>query len=166
MPWKLKRSNTFRTITIWALSFSLFNPYWFNVPFLYPRKWLTFSVGMKCVKTSKVVARRCSAKKVFWPRSLLKKRVQQFALHCVKSVRIQSECGKIRTRKTPNTDPFHAVLKISKNEKFSDVSKSYRNGTLGYFRHLQTVKCKSPKVVHHHSESSQTPKMELFCENT
>ena len=110
MPWKLKRSNTFRTITIWALSFSLFNPYWFNVPFLYPRKWLTFSVGMKCVKTSKVVARRCSAKKVFWPRSLLKKRIQQFALHCVKSVRIQSECGKIRTRKTPNTDAFHAVI--------------------------------------------------------
>ena len=25
-------------------------------------------------------------------------------------VRIQSECEKIRTRKTPNTDAFHAVL--------------------------------------------------------
>ena len=25
-------------------------------------------------------------------------------------VRIQSQCGKIRTRKTPNTDPFHAVV--------------------------------------------------------
>ena len=24
-------------------------------------------------------------------------------------IRIQSECGKIRTRKTPNTDTFHAV---------------------------------------------------------
>ena len=41
-------------------------------------------------------------------------------VHCVKSVRfgaffwsvfsrIQSECGKIRTRKTPNTDNIHAV---------------------------------------------------------
>ena len=29
-------------------------------------------------------------------------------------LRIQSECGRIRTRKTPNTDTFHAVL--SKNE--------------------------------------------------
>ena len=27
-------------------------------------------------------------------------------------VRIQSECGKIRTRKTPNTDTFHTVLNI------------------------------------------------------
>ena len=27
------------------------------------------------------------------------------------SLRIQSECGKIRTRKTPNTDTFHAVTK-------------------------------------------------------
>ena len=25
------------------------------------------------------------------------------------SIRIQSECGKIRTRKAPNTDTFHAV---------------------------------------------------------
>ena len=28
------------------------------------------------------------------------------------SLRIQSECGKIRTRITPNTDTFHAVLNI------------------------------------------------------
>ena len=26
------------------------------------------------------------------------------------SLRIQSECGKIWTRKTPNTDTFHAVI--------------------------------------------------------
>ena len=26
------------------------------------------------------------------------------------SLRIQSECGKIRTRKTPNTDTFYAVI--------------------------------------------------------
>ena len=29
------------------------------------------------------------------------------------SVRIQSECGKIRTRKTPNTDTFYAVILFS-----------------------------------------------------
>ena len=50
-------------------------------------------------------------------------------VHCVKSVRIQSfsgtyfpafgkfsiqsECGKIRTRKTPNTDIFHAVIALT-----------------------------------------------------
>ena len=27
-------------------------------------------------------------------------------------LRIQSECGKIRSRKTPNTDTFHAVYTI------------------------------------------------------
>ena len=38
-------------------------------------------------------------------------------VHCVKTVRsrsflvhIQSECGKIRTRKTPNSDTFHAKM--------------------------------------------------------
>ena len=42
---------------------------------------------------------------------------QPNAFHCVKSVRIRSflacvqfEWGKIRTRKSPNTDPFHAVF--------------------------------------------------------
>ena len=29
--------------------------------------------------------------------------------HCLKILRIQSKCGKIWTRKTPNTDTFHAV---------------------------------------------------------
>ena len=61
------------------------------------------------------------------------KLVNLLNLHCVKSVRIrsfsgpyfpafglhsriQSECGKIRTRKTTNTDTFHAVLDLgSKN---------------------------------------------------
>ena len=28
------------------------------------------------------------------------------------NLRIQSECGKIWTRKTPNTDTFHAVYRI------------------------------------------------------
>ena len=37
-------------------------------------------------------------------------------------VRIQSECGKIRTRKTPNTDTFHAVVIALTN--FSDGKTS------------------------------------------
>ena len=28
------------------------------------------------------------------------------------SLNIQSECGKIRTRKAPNTDIFHAVIEL------------------------------------------------------
>ena len=45
-------------------------------------------------------------------------------LHCVKVsvfgvilVRIQSECGKIRTTITPNTDTFHAVPTLNKIAK-------------------------------------------------
>ena len=34
-----------------------------------------------------------------------------------RSVSVQSECGKMRTRKTPNTDTFHAVSVILKNTK-------------------------------------------------
>ena len=42
--------------------------------------------------------------------------------HCIESGKIRkcgkvgkSECGKIRTRKTPNTDTFHAVSNIQIN---------------------------------------------------
>ena len=46
---------------------------------------------------------------------------------CSASLRIQSECGKIRTRKTPNTDTFHAVF-------LAIVSILYPKKTLHYFR--------------------------------
>ena len=32
------------------------------------------------------------------------------------SLRIQSECGKMRTRITPNTDTFHAVYNTDTND--------------------------------------------------
>ena len=34
-------------------------------------------------------------------------------LHCVKIVRIRSYCGKMRTRITPNTGAFYAVLALA-----------------------------------------------------
>ena len=37
------------------------------------------------------------------------------------SLRIQSECGKIRTRKTPNTDTFQAVLMLVKISFFRPI---------------------------------------------
>ena len=44
------------------------------------------------------------------------------------SLRIQSKYGKIRTRKTPNTDTFHAVLLISaKYENFFICCASYHS---------------------------------------
>ena len=38
------------------------------------------------------------------------------------SLRIQSECGKIRTRITPNTDTFHGVIAITKRWKGDHLS--------------------------------------------
>ena len=40
------------------------------------------------------------------------------------SLRIQSECGKIRTRITPNTDDFHAV-DINIRIRFPEVSTHF-----------------------------------------
>ena len=37
------------------------------------------------------------------------------------SLRIQSECGKIRTRKTPNTDTFHAVWCLTYCTRKKDI---------------------------------------------
>ena len=42
------------------------------------------------------------------------------------SLRIQFECGKIRTRKTPNTDTFYAVLRLR-------IVKKYLTLTCGTF---------------------------------
>ena len=53
-----------------------------------------------------------TALKSVWIRSFSGPYFPSFGLNTEKygvSLRIQSECGKIRTRKTPNTDTFHAV---------------------------------------------------------
>ena len=47
--------------------------------------------------------------KILRKKSIFKDISLYFKLTCIVSLRIQSECGKIRTRKTPNTDTFHAV---------------------------------------------------------
>ena len=60
--------------------------------------------------------------------------LNSWSCHCVKMsvfrvvlVRIQSECGKIRTRITPNTDTFHAVCF---SEKFIEKFKGEINSCL------------------------------------
>ena len=49
-----------------------------------------------------------------WLRDYLTNRKHYISInhHRVKSVRIQSECWKIQTRKNPNTDTFHAVHEL------------------------------------------------------
>ena len=53
------------------------------------------------------------------------------------SLRIQSECGKIRTRKTPNTDTFHAVIGLA----FSFRLNSFSYSILTLPNLLKTDKC-------------------------
>ena len=43
----------------------------------------------------------------------------------IRRERIQSECGKIRTRKTPNTDTFHAVSMLQLNPFLANVPILY-----------------------------------------
>ena len=55
------------------------------------------------IADTEAAVRRCSSKQVFL-------QILQYSQGntCV-GVSIQSECGKIQTRKTPNTDTFYAV---------------------------------------------------------
>ena len=48
--------------------------------------------------------------KILRKKSIFKDISLYFKLTCIVSLRIQSECGKIRTRKTLDTSYFHAVL--------------------------------------------------------
>ena len=45
-------------------------------------------------------------------------------------VRIQSECGKIRTRKSPNTDTFHGVISILKYRDHLSIKLIWENVSL------------------------------------
>ena len=50
--------------------------------------------------------KKCPYSKLFWSVfSTFGLNAQRYSV----SLRIQSECGKIRTRVTPNTDTFHAI---------------------------------------------------------
>ena len=40
---------------------------------------------------------------------------------CGVSLRIHSECGKIRTRKSPNTDIFHAVQSLFEESRLCEL---------------------------------------------
>ena len=53
-------------------------------------------------------------------------------MHYVKNVRIQSKCGKIRTRKTPNTDTFHVVrlCKTYHDPKFMKTESSIQQNSI------------------------------------
>ena len=63
--------------------------------------------------------------------------------HCVKSVRIlvriRSECGKMLTRITPNTDTFHTVIAFIGIPKLSTISSDRIRHFNHVSYHLQAV---------------------------
>ena len=60
---------------------------------------------------------------------------------CRVSLRIKSECGKIRTRKTPNTDTFYAMKRFKKIQLHSDWRTSNDSA-------LQIRLVTFPKFIH------------------
>ena len=66
------------------------------------------------------------------------------------SLHIQSEWGKMRTRITPNTDTFYAVLSLHQQFKLNKKSNQKIDETLRTEAYL---------------EPSRISTMKLFCEN-
>ena len=70
------------------------------------------------IMRSKWLRKKCSYSELFWSvfsriRSYSGQYFPVFGLNAERygvSLRIQSECGKTRTKITPNTDTFHAVI--------------------------------------------------------
>ena len=78
------------------------------------------------------------------------------------SHRIQSECGKIRTKKTPNTDTFHAVLMTSDtfferlwfcwifgNGEYKKIQAGYSKNQLLFYEEVKRKVLKKRKVSYH-----------------
>ena len=68
-------------------------------------------------------------------------------IHCVKSVRIRSFSGpysvrmwEIRTRKTPNTDTFHAVINFIEYQLVRTLSNIYDRTFCENSKRLKGVK--------------------------
>ena len=67
---------------------------------------------------------KCLYSEFFW---FVFSRIRAEDGEILSSPRIQSECGKIWIRKTPNTDTFHAVSQWRKCfQKFSKISKGFQ----------------------------------------
>ena len=78
------------------------------------------------------------------------------------SLRIQSECGKIRTRRTPNTDTFHALqLSIWRRELCVTDNKSVLEATIHFIISLDDS-------THHSSNNSNGMRTHnhLVCKGT
>ena len=61
------------------------------------------NLGTKWFSVPNTLLQKCSYSEFFWPAFGLNKEGYFVSLH------IQSKCGKILTRKTPNTDTFYVL---------------------------------------------------------
>ena len=69
------------------------------------------------------------------------------------SPRIQSKCGKIQTRKTPNTDTFDAVYIFEKNEAIVLSLGNCKLPTVNKFHITHNITQKVIKPVFYHAEN-------------
>ena len=74
------------------------------------------------------------------------------------SFRIQSECGKMRIRITPNTDTFHAVKFINKLQNYYGIA--IRSSCHG---NVYSLKKAIAAVLYHCSEASSLEAQHQFC---
>ena len=89
-----------------------------------------------------------SWKNISWETFFLKNHIQYVVedLFCFVSLHIQSECGKIRTRITPNTDTFYAVFFASipvDSPSFSKIwSSTYQLCQMFTFKKMKMLNIK------------------------
>ena len=77
------------------------------------------------------------------------------------SPRIQSKCGKIQTRKTPNTDTFDAVYIFEKNEAIVLSLGNCKLPTVNKFHITHNITQKVIKPVFYHAENLIKVKLTL-----
>ena len=66
---------------------------------------------------------------------------QQNTERCELFLSIQSKCGKIRTRKTPNTDTFHAVTRNTIATRMRVKMGHLRHFSVGFHKSYSFLSC-------------------------
>ena len=69
------------------------------------------------------------------------------------SLRIQCECGKIRTRITPNTDTFHAVDLLRIDSVTANLIREFSNVPILFFVYIVLLLLYNQQITHDFSKS-------------
>ena len=134
-----------------------------------PKRWRTCIFIIWTTGTRRRETGLLNAKKIVeeWLQEFSDSNILLGRVHCVKTVRIRSFSGpysvrmrKIRTRKTPNTDTFHAAVGIRKtiyclNLKTSTSFKMKKNNERKAKGTCNWIKQKIVFAIHHFTRDTQ-----------